>query len=223
VSKWLNFETILVLSVLLFSYCRGMIRRSKNGKLLHGKRDVSTRRPMHLTHHLGAGLPSLRRPEALALFRRQVVSAAARGLKTVAYALVGNHIHWVCVPESREALADATRVAFGQLARGLNRLWQRTGSVFDGRFASETGRSARQAWNTLNYVLRNPVDARLAPRTGRLDPYIGANVPLLGTHPFLRAVFGSAGPQLDQLLRQMARAPVPFTPLPERLQPELPL
>jgi hypothetical protein len=71
--------------------------------------------------------------------------------------------------------------------------------------------------------LRNPVDARLAPREGRLDPYIGANVALLGNHPFLRAVFGPVGPQLHQLLHQMARAPVPFTPLLERLQPALPL
>jgi hypothetical protein len=141
----------------------------------------------------------------------------------VAYALVGNHIHWVCLPESREALAAATRYVFGQFARGLNSLWQRSGRVFEGRFASETGRDARKAWNTLNYVLRNPVDARLAPRTGPLDKYIGANVPLLGTHPFLRAVFGPVGPQLEQLLRQMARAPVPFTPLLERLQPALPL
>jgi hypothetical protein len=178
---------------------------------------------MHVTQHLGAGLPSLRRPEVLALFRRMVGGAAERGLKTVAYALVGNHIHWMCLPESREALAAATRYVFGQLARNLNRLWQRKGRVFDGRFASETGRSARQAWNTLNYVLRNPVDARLAPRSGRVDRYVGANVPLLGTHPFLRAVFGSVGPQLDELLRRMARAPVPFTPLLERLQPALPL
>jgi putative transposase len=200
-----------------------MIRRSKNGNLVHGKRDVSTRRPMHVTQHIGAGLPSLRRPEVLALFRRMVGGAAERGLKTVAYALVGNHIHWVCLPESREALAAATRYVFGQLARNLNRLWQRKGHVFEGRFASETGRSARQAWNTLNYVLRNPVDARLAPRNGRLDPYIGANVSLLATHPFLRSVFGPVGPQLRQLLHQMARAPVPFTPLLERLQPALPL
>jgi putative transposase len=178
---------------------------------------------MHVTQHLGAGLPSLRQPEVLALFRRMVAEAAARGLKTVAYALVGNHIHWMCLPESREALAAATRYVFGQLARNLNCLWQRQGRVFDGRYASETGRNARQAWHTLNYVLRNPVDARLAPRTGRLDRYIGANVSLLGTHPFLRAVFGPAGAQLDQLLRQMARAPVPFTPLTERLQPALPL
>jgi putative transposase len=200
-----------------------MIRRSKNGKLAHRKRDVSTRRPMHVTQHLGPGLPSLRRPEVLALFRRMVGGAAERGLKTVAYALVGNHIHWMCLPESREALAAATRYVFGQLARNLNRMWQRKGHVFEGRFASEAGRNARKAWNALNYVLRNPVDARLAPRNGPLDKYVGANVPLLGSHPFLRVVFGPVGPQLEQLIRRMARAPVPFTPLLDRLQPALPL
>jgi hypothetical protein len=199
-----------------------MIKRTSTGRLKHQRRDVSTRRPMHLTQRLRPGLPTLRRPEILALFRGLTREATKRGVRSCAYALLGNHLHWVCVAETREALADATRYVFAQLARRLNKLWQRRGRVFGDRFASVPGRSARQAWNALNYVLRNPVDARLAAPRGPLDRYLGADESLIGGHPFLRAVFGPAGPELRRLLHRMARAPVPFTPLTERQQPALP-
>ena len=56
-----------------------MSSRSRSGRIRHRPRDVSTRRPMHLTAKLLPGLPSLRRRGALAEFRRLRGRAPAAG------------------------------------------------------------------------------------------------------------------------------------------------
>ncbi len=87
------------------------------GACRHPLRDVSTSRPMHLTAKLLPGLPSLRRRGVLAKFRRLRDRARGAGVRTVAYALMDDRSHWIVIAESRGALAAATRLVFGQLAR----------------------------------------------------------------------------------------------------------
>ncbi len=61
--------------------------------------------------------------------------ARGAGVRTVAYALMDDHIHWIVIAESRAALAAATRLVFGQLARRINRVAGRVrGRVFADRF-----------------------------------------------------------------------------------------
>lgn len=173
---------------------------------------------MHITQRLQAGLPSLRRGWVRELFRSLLNGAAERGVRTVAFAILGNHIHWVVVPRTRAALGDAARYVFAGLARGLNKAWQRRGRVFSERFYSRVGRSVRDAFHLINYVLRNPVAAGISVARNAIDPFVGANVPFIDRHPFLRTVLGTNGPTLQALLLQMTRDRIPFIPLSTRLQ-----
>ena len=202
----------------MFSYNTPMHDRTHTERMPHDRRDVPARRPIHITRDVQAGLPSLRQPAVLASFRSLVGEAAGRGVRTVAFALMSGHIHWVVIPQSREALADATRYVFGQLARRLNKLWGRRGRIFPDRYHSTAGRTACHAWQMVAYVLRNPAAAHIAPPDGRLDPFLGADEALLCTEPFLRSVFGLPLTALRRLLRQMAHEAVPFVPLRRRLQ-----
>lgn len=173
---------------------------------------------MHITQRLRSGLPSLRRGWVRELFRSLLDGAADRGVRTVAFAILGNHIHWICVPHSRAALGDAARYVFGRLAVRLNAAWERTGRVFSERFFSRVGRSVRDAFHLINYVLRNPVAAGIFVGANSVVRFIGANVAFIDRHPFLRTVLGSDGPTLQALLLRMTRDRIPFVPLSERLQ-----
>lgn len=184
---------------------------------------------MHLTIKRRSGLPSLRGAGPLRLWRTLIAQARRRGVRTVAFALMANHIHWVVVPESAEALRDATRYVFGMLARRLGALWERRGKVFVERYYSCIGRSARQAWNQLGYVLRNPASAGCwEPCTdadddlSRLDWFVGVDIEELTRQRFLRSVFGRDGPALRHLLLQMSAQPVPYASLATRLQVAIP-
>ena len=150
--------------------------------------------------------------------------ARGAGVRTVAYALMDDHIHWIVIAESRGALAAATRLVFGQLARRINRAAGRArGRVFADRFWSSSGRSVRQAFQMVAYVLRNPYDAACLPALeGPVDPYLGLDLPLLSADRFLRSVFGPRGPGRDALLARMLTERVPFVPLAVRRQASLP-
>ena len=177
---------------------------------------------MHLTHHLVDELPSMRRAEVLEKFRALLAGAKQRGVRTVAYVLMGNHLHWMIVPESREALRNATCYVFRGFAKWFNSLLGRTGSVFNDRYHSTVGRSVRQAFQMLAYLIKNPRAAGYAPGPGDVDRFLGVNEPLVGSHPFLRSVFGPLGPPLRELLWRMVRGPVAFVPVRTRLQLPLP-
>ena len=178
---------------------------------------------MHLTIRLCQGLPSLRRAGARAAFRSLLEEARRRGVRTVAFCCMANHLHWVVLASSPESLRDATRYVFGLLARALNRMWQRPrGKVFADRYHSTIGNSVRQAWNMMNYVLRNPVSAHCRGATTRCDPFLGVNLEVLVHDRFMRSIFGVHTQLLRALLLRMTREPVPYTSLSSRLQTTLP-
>src|SRR5204862_6807235 len=55
-----------------------------------------------------------------------------------------------------------------RIARALNRLWKRVGSVFSDRYHARVLRTPREVRNALNYVLHNA--ARHGSRLGGPDP-----------------------------------------------------
>ncbi len=176
---------------------------------------------MHLTVRLEAGLPSLRRGWIKARFFALLREAIGRGLRTVAVAIMGAHIHWIAIPRSRAALGDATRYVFGKLARSLNAAWGRRGKVFGERYYSRVGRSVRDAFHMVNYVLRNPAAAGLA-RRGVPDPFAGVSQPVLDGSRFLQSTFGAAGETRCRLLWRMCFERVPFQTVQRRYQQVLP-
>ena len=177
---------------------------------------------MHLTTHLVSGAPSLRQPEVRQHFRQLLAGAEQRGVRTVAYALMGSHIHWLVMCDSDEELRDGTRYLFGLLARRLNRLWGRRGKLFVERYWSVCCRSAKQAFAALSYVLRNAAVGGYWVGARTLDRYTGANEALLGANRFLCSVTGDTAGVRRTLLLDMARQVVKWTPLAERTQLRLP-
>ena len=117
---------------------------------------LASRFPVHVTMRLKEGLPNLRRRLPHAVLRKAFEQGGERfGFRLVHYSVQRNHLHLIAEAKDRTALAKGLQALFVRIARGLNRLWERKGSVFADRYHDRILRAPRQVRNTLLYVLKN--------------------------------------------------------------------
>lgn len=103
------------------------------------------------------------RADHLAYLDRMREYTALHGVAVLAYCLMPNHVHFVLVPPDPTSLDKVMRPVTMRHAQRLNRARETTGVVWQGRyFSSVLGGS--YLWNTIRYVERNPVRARLIDR-----------------------------------------------------------
>ena len=88
------------------------------------------------------------------------------GLKTLAYCLMTNHVHLVCIPERAESLARVFKPLNLRYAQHVNWTQNLSGRLWQGRFFSCALDDAH-LWAAVRYVERNPVRARLVSRAER--------------------------------------------------------
>jgi REP element-mobilizing transposase RayT len=142
---------------------------------------------VHVTVRLRAGLPTLRRDAARAAIERSFRAAGERfGFRLAHYSLQSNHVHLIAEASDRTALSRGIQGLLVRVARALNRLWAREGSVFADRFHARQLKTPREVRTALVYVLHN---AR----------HHGLRV--LGVDPF------SSGRWFDGWKRKLAAAP----------------
>ena len=82
-------------------------------------------------------------------------AARRREFRPVHFSIQGDHIHFIIEADSREDLVKGMRGLGCRIARGLNKLWNRKGSVFPQRFHERVLKSLTQVRNALRYVLNN--------------------------------------------------------------------
>ena len=82
------------------------------------------------------------------------------GVDVMAYCLMTNHIHLVATPETKDALAKAVGRTHFIYAQYINHMHGRSGHLWQDRFHSCALGQARLI-NTISYVERNPVRAKL--------------------------------------------------------------
>ena len=97
-----------------------------------------------------------------------------RGFRVVHYSTMSNHLHLLVEATDGEALSRGMQGLTIRIARGLNRLWRRSGKVFGDRFHSRPLRTPREVRNALAYVLCNARRHGVRAVAGWLDPYSSA-------------------------------------------------
>ncbi len=132
---------------------------------------------MHVTLRVKANLPSLRDGSFVREWRRSLAEASERGdFRVNHYSLQGDHAHMIVEAHGKDALARGMKSIAARLARALNRVAGRSGSVLDGRYHHRSLRTPREVRRALAYVLLNArrhlAKARGVTRTAtaRLDP-----------------------------------------------------
>jgi putative transposase len=95
------------------------------------------RHPVLVTTRLHAGLPSLRRAEAFEIVTTALAGSVAgadhHGMRVVHFTVQSNHLHLVVEARDARSLSRGMQGLLVRIARGLNRLWRRRGSVFADR------------------------------------------------------------------------------------------
>jgi hypothetical protein len=71
------------------------------------------------------------------------------------YAVLNDHLHLICEAAGREALSRGLQGLLIRIARALNKLWSRRGSVFADRYHDHILKSPREVRNALRYVFGN--------------------------------------------------------------------
>ena len=111
---------------------------------------------MHVTVRLKAELPSLRTIEADGVIRDCFVKAQGRfGMQVVDYSIQHDHLHLIVEAEDKDSLSRGMQALLIRIARGLNKHWNRRGSVFADRYHAHILEKPREVRNALAYVVNN--------------------------------------------------------------------
>jgi REP element-mobilizing transposase RayT len=133
--------------------------------------------PVHVTKRVLSGVGRLRNFELCKVLQRAFVQGCKRdGFRICQFSIQGNHIHLICEARDATSLARGIQGWAVRVARGLNRVMGRDGSVFDDRYHCEVIKSPRQTRATLCYVMQNARrhGEHLDRRWNGIDPFSSA-------------------------------------------------
>ena len=81
------------------------------------------------------------------------------GVEVHAYCLMTNHVHFLVTPEKSDSISRTTRVVGSRYAYYFNKLYKRTGTVWEGRHKSSLVQSDQYFLTCSRYIELNPVVA----------------------------------------------------------------
>lgn len=86
------------------------------------------------------------------------------GVAVHTYCLMTNHIHFLATPENDTALSHTLKVVGSRYAQYINKKYQRTGTLWEGRHRSSLVQSDRYLLTCMRYIELNPVRANMVDR-----------------------------------------------------------
>lgn len=130
--------------------------------------------PAHVTLRVRHGVASLRTRRFVREFQESLRASCERGdFRVVHYSLQRNHAHLIVEANGASALARGMKSVAARLALAVNRVFERSGPVLDGRYHVRVLRTPREVRNALAYVLLNArrhwAKAHGAPPSLRID------------------------------------------------------
>jgi len=135
----------------------GQKRRGERANVSHRTRaSLADRLPVEVTMRVKPGLPSLRGLREFEALRGAIAAGCERdGFRLVHFSVQSHHLHLIVEGDSRATLTRGMQGLAIRIARALNRLRRRVGSVFADRYHDRILQSPREVWNALRYVLCN--------------------------------------------------------------------
>jgi putative transposase len=93
---------------------------------------------------------------------REAIDVAAIDIN--AYVFMPNHIHLLVTPTDPLAIAKAMHAATRRYSGYFNKRYDRTGTLWEGRYRASTTLTQQHFLNCHRYIDLNPVRASIAPR-----------------------------------------------------------
>ncbi|MBK8100726.1 MAG: hypothetical protein IPK26_26865 [Planctomycetes bacterium] len=151
---------------------------------------LAARHPVHVTIKLRPHLPRLRRCDEYAALRAAFVAAcsapasshgakgAVAAFRLCHFAILNDHLHLIAEAQSRQFLSRGLQGLLVRIARALNKLWHRQGTVFADRYHEHILRNPRETRNALKYVLQSArhhaAEGRMVDARSPIDPFTSA-------------------------------------------------
>lgn len=110
---------------------------------------------MHVTLRARAGLPSFRDALVFGAMRHALRAASRDGFRVVHFSVQNDHVHLVAEADTMHAWQAGVRGLTIRLARSVNRVLSRRGSVWADRYHARILRTPREVRNAIVYVLQN--------------------------------------------------------------------
>jgi putative transposase len=131
--------------------------RPKSGRVSHDPRPAFSRTtPAHVTLRVREDVPSLRSSRRFVAIRRCFAKAKERRLfRLVKFAVLGNHLHLIVEADDSVSLSRGMQSLNTRLARALNKLLARRGTLFDDHYHSHLLRTPTEVARALAYVRDN--------------------------------------------------------------------
>lgn len=112
--------------------------------------------PLHVTLRVVGGLRSLRRERVVRVVRAAIAAGGHReDFRVVHFNVLGNHLHLLVEAAGAAALARGMQGLNVRLARCINTVLERTGSLFAQRYHARALRTPREVRAAIRYVLLN--------------------------------------------------------------------
>ena len=123
-----------------------------------------------VTLRVAADVWNLRSKRCFGVIEDCFAGARARfGLRIIEFSVLGNHLHLLVEADSSAALSRGMQGLNVRIARAINRLMDRRGSVFDDHYHSLLLETPTKLVNAIGYVLGNH-EHHYGPSCG-VDPY----------------------------------------------------
>src|SRR5258706_9895478 len=131
---------------------------------------------VHVTLRVADHVWNLRSRRAFRLLEQCLADALGRfGLRIIQFSVMGNHIHLIVEADSSVALSRGMQGLCIRIAKALNRLMDRSGTVFSDHFHSRTLKTPTELVNAIGYVLGN--HAHHFGETAEVDRFSSAALP----------------------------------------------
>jgi putative transposase len=112
--------------------------------------------PAHVTLRVRGDVPSLRSSRRFAVIRRGFKALVdGPAFRLVKFSVLGNHLHLIVEADSSVALSRAMQGLCTRLAKALNKLLGREGTLFEDHYHSHLLVTPREVANALAYVRDN--------------------------------------------------------------------
>jgi REP element-mobilizing transposase RayT len=109
-----------------------------------------------VTVRVKQGLPPLRSKGVYAALRAAFAAGCDRfGFRLTQYSVQKDHIHMIAEAKDSRALTRGMQGLLIRVAKALNRLWGRRGSVFGDRYHAKALCTPKEVRSALGYVLNN--------------------------------------------------------------------
>ena len=129
--------------------------RPQGRRVSHRARARFRNLPVHTTLRVCEEIPSLRRDALFGAVSEAIGASRKDDFRVVHFSVLGNHLHLIVEAFDHRALARGMQGLGIRIARAVNRVLNRSGSVFADHYHAHYLRSPTEAVRAVAYVLGN--------------------------------------------------------------------